>query len=75
LKETIVVMLSAALGVKAGRLLGEEIRRRKNAEAKAEDLRLNAPTSEHHLRGMRKVLNDAHKRILAVSKALQKPPR
>ena len=75
MKETIVVMLSAALGVKAGRLLGEEICRRKNAEAKAEDLRLHAPTSEHHLREMRKVLNDAHKHIVAVSKALRKPAR
>jgi hypothetical protein len=75
MKEAIVVMLSACLGVTAGRLLGNEVLRRKNAEAKAEDLRLNAPTSEHHLREMRKVLNDAHKRIVAVSKALQKPPR
>ena len=75
MKEAIVVMLSAALGVTAGRLLGEEIRRRKNAKAKAEDLRLHAPTLEHQLKEMRKVLNDAHKRIVAVSKALQKPAR
>ena len=72
MKEAIAVLLSAGLGVTAGLPWGDEVRRRKNAEAKAEDLRLHAPTSEHHLREMRKILNDAHKHILAVSKALPK---
>ena len=75
MKEAIVVMLSAGLGVTAGRLLGNEILRRKNAKAKAENLRLHAPALEHQLKEMRSVLNDAHKRIVAVSKALKIPAR
>jgi hypothetical protein len=75
MKETIAVLLSAGLGVTAGWLWGDEVRRRKNAEAKAEDLRKHAPTSEHQLKELRGVLNDTHKHILAVSKALQKPAR
>jgi hypothetical protein len=75
MKEAIVVMLSAGLGVTAGRLLGNEILRRKNAKAKAENLRLHAHTLEHQLKEMRSVLNDAHKHIVAVSKALKIPAR
>ena len=71
MKEPIAVLLSAGLGFAAGWLWGDEVRRRKNAEAKAESLRLHTTTSEHQLSEMQRVLNDAHKHILAVSKALQ----
>ncbi len=59
MKETIAILLSTGLGVTAGRLLGNEILRRKNAKTKAENLRLHAPTLEHQLKEMRSVLNDA----------------
>ncbi len=49
--------------------------RRKTAKAKAENLRLYASTSEHHLKVMSKVLNDPTRHILAVSKALKNPAR
>jgi hypothetical protein len=78
MKETIVVMLSAALGVKAGQLWGEEIRRRKYAEEQLAELRNQSPQTgsgmpEHRrqFKELRSVLNDAHKHIVAVSKALK----
>ena len=73
MKETIIPLLSCGLGVVAGRLLINEIGRRRKAEAKAEVLLLHSQTSERNLKEIRKVLNDAHKHILAVSKALRKP--
>jgi hypothetical protein len=78
------VLLSVCLGLMAGRLCAEEIhrRKRKNAKVNVEDRHLHleqaapqAPTSERQLREIRKVLNDAHKHILAVSKALKIPAR
>ena len=80
MNETTVVLLSVGLGLMLGWICGDEVRRRKNAEAKAEDLHLHpeqaasqAPTPERQLREIRKVLNDTHKQITAVSKALKKP--
>ncbi len=76
MKGTTAVLLSAAAGVIAGWVCGDELRRRKNAEAKAEDLRQHiplVPTAGRQLKEIRGILNDAHKHILAVSKALQKP--
>jgi hypothetical protein len=79
---TTVVPLSVGLGLMLGWVCGDEVRRRKNAEARVEDLHLHleqaasqVPTPERQLREIRKVLNDAHKHILAVSKALKKPAR
>jgi hypothetical protein len=43
MEETIAVLLSAGLGVTAGWLWGDEVHRRKDAEAMAEHLRLHAP--------------------------------
>jgi hypothetical protein len=76
---TPVILLSVGLGLMLGWVCGDEVRRRKNAEAKVEDLNLQAasqpPTPERQLREIRKVLNDAHKHIVAVSKALKKTAR
>ena len=73
-------MIFIALGLMIGMALGDEVRRRKNAEEQVEDLRdqlkrAPVPLQERQLREMRSVLNDAHKHILAVSKGLEKPPR
>jgi len=74
------VLLSIGLGLLAGCIYGDELRRRKNAERNAEDLMkmlekvtLKTLPPEAQLKTMALVLNDAHKRIIAVSKALQKP--
>ena len=80
MNETTVVLLSVGLGLMLGWVRGDEVRRRKNAEAKVEDLHLpleqtasQVPTPERQLREIRKVLNDTHKQITAVSKALKNP--
>ena len=57
---------------------GEELSRRRCAEEKVEDLRdqlEEAATQQRQLQQMRGVLNDTHKRLLAVSKGLEKPAR
>jgi hypothetical protein len=73
-------LLSVSLGLLAGWFWGDEVRRRKNAEAKVDDLgkrlekaSFKAPPPEAQLKKIAIVLNDAHKHILAVSKGLQKP--
>ncbi|HZW81495.1 MAG TPA: hypothetical protein VFF50_13555 [Candidatus Deferrimicrobiaceae bacterium] len=73
-------LIFAAFGLMVGWALGDEVRRRKNAEEKVDDLReqlqhAGAPTQERHLKEMRAVLNDAHRHILAVSKGLEKQSR
>jgi len=74
------MLVFIALGLMMGMALGDEVRRRKNAEEQVEDLRdqlkhAPVPLQERQLREMRSVLNDAHKHILAVSKGLEKQPR
>jgi len=74
------MLIFIALGLMIGMALGDEVRRRKNAEEQVEDLRdqlkrAPAPLQERQLSEMRSVLNDAHKHILAVSKGLEKQPR
>jgi hypothetical protein len=73
-------LLSVGLGLLAGWFWSDEVRRRKNAEAKVDDLgkRLDktsfkALPPEAQLKKMAAVLNDAHKQITAVTKALLKP--
>jgi hypothetical protein len=73
-------LLSIALGVMAGWFWGDEVRRRKHAEAKVthlsnrlEKLSSKRPPAEQQLNKIAIVLNDAHKKISAVSKALLKP--
>ena len=74
------VLLSVGLSLLAGYLYGDELRRRKNAEEYARDLTrllekvsFKMPPPEAQLKKMAAVLNDAHKQITAVSKALKKP--
>jgi hypothetical protein len=74
------MFMALCLGFMVGWVCGEEVYRRRNAEAMVEDLseRLEqasseAPTQHRQLKEMRGVLNDVHKHILAVSKALRKP--
>jgi hypothetical protein len=73
------MLMAVSLGLMVGWALGDEVRRRKNAEAKVHDLSkrleqvsFKTPLPEAQLRKMAFVLNDAHKQITAVSKALRK---
>ncbi len=74
------MLLSVGLGLLAGWIYGDELSRRKNAEARANDLAKRLETvsfkrlpPEAQLKKMAFVLNDTHRQITAVSKALQKP--
>jgi len=68
------MLLFAGFGFVIGWALGDEVRRRKNAEERVEDLRdqLKHSAISAQLREIRSVINDAHKHILAVSKGLEK---
>jgi hypothetical protein len=73
-------LLSVSLGLLAGWYWGDEVRRRKNAEAKVDELgkrlekaSFKMPPPEAQLKKIAVVLNDAHKHIVTVSKGLQKP--
>jgi hypothetical protein len=73
-------LLYVGLGLLAGSFWSGEVRRRKNAEAKAVDLAqqlkkqsFKALPPEAQLKKMAMVLYDAHKQITAVTKALVKP--
>jgi hypothetical protein len=70
-------LISIGLGLLAGWIWGGEVRHRKNAEAKVDELgkRLDkasfkALPPEAQLKKMAVILNDAHKQITAVTKAL-----
>ena len=74
------MMLFASFGVVIGWALGDEVRRRKNAEERVDELReqLRHPCPEppiwpRLLNEQRSLLNDIHKRIVAVSKGPQQP--
>ena len=72
------MLIVFALGLMIGWTCGEELSRRRCAEEKIEDLRdqlEEAATQQRQLEQMRSILNDTHKRILAVSKGLEKPAR
>jgi hypothetical protein len=73
-------LLSVGLGLLAGWLWGDEVRRRKNAEARLNELGKQLEKTsfktlppEAQLKRMALILNDAHKQISAVTKALVKP--
>ena len=72
-------MLTVGLGLLAGWFWSDEVRRRKNAEAKANDLekRLEkasfATSPEKELKKIFFTVVDIHKQIRAVTKALVKP--
>ena len=72
-------LLYVGLGLLAGWFWGDEVRRRKNAEAKVDDLgkqlhhaSFKTPPPEAQLKKIAIVLNDAHKLIHTVSKGLEK---
>jgi len=76
------MVLSAAFGFIVGDALGDQTRHRKCLEQANEDLRdqlQNAqPCStnlQHALDQQRRVINDIHKRIIAVTKGLEKQAR
>jgi hypothetical protein len=72
--------IAASLGLLLGVILGDEVRRRNNAETRIEEMNerlekisFKAMPPEAQLKKMAIVLNDAHKKITAVTKALAKP--
>jgi hypothetical protein len=74
------LFLAVCLGFVFGWVCGEQVAFRYSAEDMVEDLRerleearAELPTKHPQLQEIRGVLNDIHKHILAVSKALQKP--
>jgi len=73
-------LLSAAFGFLIGEAFGDSRRHRKCLEQANEDLReqlQNNPSNTTNLRSaldqQRRVINDIHKRVIAVTKGLQKP--
>ena len=75
------MVLSAAFGFLAGDAFGDSVRHRKCLEQANEDLRdeLEKTRSreeplERELKQQRGVIHDIHKRVVAVSKGLEKRP-
>lgn len=73
------MLIMAAFGFIIGRALGSELSRRRCAEERIEELheqleQAPGPASERQLKEIRSVMNDAHKHIVAVTKALAKRP-
>lgn len=76
------MLLVACFAFMVGWTCGEQVCRRKNAEEKVEELNeqlqhaySTVPARERQLKELRSVLNDVHKHIVAVSKALKNPAR
>ena len=74
------MLLSAAFGFIIGNAFGDQTRHRKCLEQTNEDLRDQLQNSQHceetlqcALDQQRRVINDIHKRVIAVSKGLAKP--
>jgi len=74
------MLISAAFGFMLGEALGGQARVRKYLEQANDDLREqlqaarpDTPELHQELRQQRRVINDIHKRIAAVTKGLQKP--
>jgi hypothetical protein len=73
-------LIFTAFGLMLGWVLGDEVRRRMNAEEKVDELRdrlesaaPETPAQRRQLKEMRGILNDLHKMVLGVSKTLEKP--
>jgi len=73
------MLMSAAVGFMMGEAVGDSRRHRKCLEEANEDLRDQlentqpcAPTLQSALDQQRRVINDIHKRVVAVSKGLEK---
>ena len=74
------VLLSASFGFLMGDAFGDSRRHRKCLEQENEELReqlQNNPSNTTNLQSaldqQRRVINDIHKRVIAVTKGLQKP--
>jgi len=73
----IKTLIIAGFSLAVGLVFGNELRRRRSAEQQVDELRsqlkhARGPLPERQLREIRGVLNDAHKHIRAVTKALEK---
>jgi hypothetical protein len=76
------ILLAAAFAFMIGWVCGQQVCRRKNAEQQLAELSNNLPRAcsgtraqQRQFKELRSVLNDAHKHIVAVSKALKIPAR
>jgi septal ring factor EnvC (AmiA/AmiB activator) len=76
------VLLSASFGFLIGEAFGDSRRHRKCLEQENEELHeqlQNNPSNTTNLQSaldqQRRVINDIHKRVIAVTKGLQKQPR
>ena len=76
----LATVIAGSLGLLLDLILGDEVRRRKCAEARIDEMNerlekvsFKAMPPEAQLKKMAIVLNDAHKQISAVTKALVKP--
>jgi septal ring factor EnvC (AmiA/AmiB activator) len=72
------MLLAAAFVFMIGWTCGEQVCRRKNAEEKVAELyqqlehsRSGTPEQQRQFKELRSVINDVHKHIVAVSKALK----
>jgi hypothetical protein len=75
------MVLSAAFGFIAGEAYGDQARHRKCLEQANEDLRNQlqnvptcSPTIKTALDQQRRIINDLHRRVVAVTKSLEKHP-
>jgi hypothetical protein len=73
----IKTLIFAGFSLAVGLVFGNELRRRRSAEDQVDELRAQlkharGPLPERQLKEIRGVLNDAHKHIVAVTKALEK---
>jgi hypothetical protein len=73
------MLIAVIIGLVIGWTIGNEVRRRKNAEQKVDHLRSlvkhpGPPALERQLKRMHGTLNDMYKLILAVSKAPKTAP-
>ena len=76
------MVLSAAFGFIVGEAYGDQARHRKCLEQANADLRDQLQNAQHRstickdaLDQQRRVINDIHKRVVAVTKSLEKPTR
>ena len=74
------MLMATALGFMIGLALGDETRRRKNAEDKVDELSeklqqfdLAGPAPRQQLRRILVIVSDTHKKLSAVSKGIRKP--
>jgi hypothetical protein len=73
------MLLSAAFGFLVGEACGDQARHRKcleqnNAELRDQLQQPRSPDLHRELAQQRKVINDIHRRVVAVSKGLEKRP-